>query len=636
MFTLFTYRSIFFERILGDRFDSTLMIVLHEHWWRWLNGMVALRDTEFFYPFDKSLGFSDVFLVQGFLYSFFRLIGQDLAESWTYTTILLIILGNIGWIHLANKFLNFYYVRILFLISMISSLSFVNYFTLNPNIVGYSFLSWLSLLYLNIKSENNYKKRQKKILILFVLITIYALSCWYGAFFFLSITVLKEILDFITMKKFRNKAKFKIDLRIFLYFLPAQTFFVWVFLYIYLPVQSVPIRPVEEMLRNSPRIQYLANGGNVGGANLDGSIFKFLYNFTNLDNESEFAFGVGIFVTIFALFVGLKYIKDNASNLKALNLLISVTLIYIYFVAITDSFSIHKMFFENIPGLNSIRYPGRYVIVLGYFAIFGIYFVLNKYLLKAKSNVSKIFVYVLLLITLFDQQRNSFIGWEKNQFINTNFLSYQEEIKKNCDYFYADFPGGWWYDQITSMTLAMYAGVPTVNGYSGAFPSGYPIEPFASEVPPIEVFHWINQAEKDKRGCIVTEGNGVKQISNNLKMVELYGFTPNETNGKENWRWAVNAQAFLMSLNYTGGVSDINFQLNPNDCQKAQNFEITEFPDRTLFQGSIGFEGRSMTFEMDNQLKNVSRIEIKTDSPPCKLDGDPRNLYFEIKNFRVD
>jgi len=612
------------------------MIVLHEHWWRWLNGLVELRNTEFFFPFDKSLGFSDVFLVQGILYSLFRLIGQDLPESWTYTTILLLIIGNIGWIHLANRFLKSYFVKILFLISMISSLSFVNYFTLNPNIVGYAFLSWLSFLYFNIKIEEDSKNKQKKGSILIIVLLIYALSCWYGAFFFVLIIAIKEILDFFAIKRLRSVLKFKFDFKVFLYFLPIQTFFVWLFLYIYLPVQNVPIRPVEEMMKNSPRIGYLAHGGNVRGASLDGSIFKSLYSLLNLDNESELAFGVGIFVTIIALFVGYKYLKDNITNFKALNLVISITIIYIYFLAINDSFSVHKIFFEFIPGFNSIRYPARYVIIVGYFAIFGIHFVLDKLFVKTNSRSLRIFALILLFIISLDQQRNSFIGWEKKQFLNTVVLSSKEEIKKNCDYFYADFPGGWWYDQITSMTLAMYAGVPTVNGYSGAFPSGYPIEPFASEVPPIEIFRWINQIDKNKRGCIVTEGNGTKQISNKLKIVELYGFTPIETNGKVNWRWAVNPQTFFMFVNYTDKFSTLSFQLNPNDCQTVQNFEITEFPNRELFRGSVGNEGRLLEFKLNVQEDNVSRIEINTDSPACKLEGDPRDLYYEIKNLRVD
>jgi hypothetical protein len=98
IFGLYTYRSAFSGKLLGDPFDSRLMIVLHEHWWRWFNGLVELRDTEFFYPYKTALGYSDVFLVQGFIYSIFRLLNQDLANSWTYATLLLLIVGNFGWV----------------------------------------------------------------------------------------------------------------------------------------------------------------------------------------------------------------------------------------------------------------------------------------------------------------------------------------------------------------------------------------------------------------------------------------------------------------------------------------------------------------------------------------------------------
>jgi hypothetical protein len=54
-------------------------MVLHEHWWRWINGKTSFLDTEFFYPFDKALGFSDVFLTQGLIYSLFRFFGFGLV-----------------------------------------------------------------------------------------------------------------------------------------------------------------------------------------------------------------------------------------------------------------------------------------------------------------------------------------------------------------------------------------------------------------------------------------------------------------------------------------------------------------------------------------------------------------------------
>jgi hypothetical protein len=162
-FTLFTYRSIFSGKLLGDPFDSRLHIILHEHWWRWFNGLVSFRDTEFFYPFDKALGFSDVFFAQGIIYSFFRLIGYGLPSAWTLTTILLLIIGNIGWVFVARKYIRNYTLQVLLVLTLISSLSFVYYFTFNPNIVGYSFLSWISLFIKNIIEEKDSRKKNIKI-----------------------------------------------------------------------------------------------------------------------------------------------------------------------------------------------------------------------------------------------------------------------------------------------------------------------------------------------------------------------------------------------------------------------------------------------------------------------------------------
>jgi hypothetical protein len=38
---------------------------------------------------------------------------------------------------------------------------------------------------------------------------------------------------------------------------------------------------------------------------------------------------------------------------------------------------------------------------------------------------------------------------------------------------------------------------------------------------------------------------------------------------------------------------------------------------------------------LDMADKAVKRIQFNTDANKCKLEGDPRNLYFEIKNFTI-
>ena len=45
----------------------------------------------------------------------------------------------------------------------------------------------------------------------------------------------------------------------------------------------------------------------------------------------------------------------------------------------------------------------------------------------------------------------------------------------------------------------------------------------------------------------------------------------------------------------------------------------------------------SSLFEFDIDMRNavVKRVQIISDSGGCQLGEDPRNLFFEIKNFKV-
>lgn len=636
IFTLYTYRSVFESKLLGDPFDARLMIVLHEHWWRWINGLVSLRDTEFFYPYSTALGYSDVFLVQGFIYALFRFLGNDLGTSWTYATFLLLLIGNLGWVVVAKKYLQSNIVRFIFILTIISSLSFVNFFTLNPNIVGYTYLSWLSLIYLNLSNEKKSSMKQFKFSIFIILMLIYTFSCWYGAFFLSFTIVVKEIFSSIVQNKYLKFNFRNINYKIITLFLPIQIFFVWLFYYIYISVSNQPLRPAEEMIRNSPRIQLLANGANVNGAELNGSFFRKIYEFLNLNHEQEYTLGVGFFIFVALISFLLKNIYDNRYKLINLSWSFSVLVVYLFFVVYGQDLSLFSFFFEYIPGLNSIRYPSRYVIFVGYFSIFGIFYLTDQYINKNKVNKKSIFAIFFLLILLLDQQRSSYRGWSKIELVNSGLQSQKEEIIKNCDYFYYDYPGGWWYDQIEAITFGIQVGIPTVNGYSGAFPPGYPTESFDSEKIPLKIFEWIEKIDKNKRGCFVTGISPIRYFNEDLKNVDLVGFTSLETKGEQTWQWAVSPNPYLFIFNSTKKDLNLSFELKPNICQLSQKIRITEVPNKDIYDGVIQKEGLKFNRTLDFNRDIVKRLEIITDSPVCKIPGDPRDLFFEIKNLKYN
>ena len=623
--------------MLGDPFDSRLHIILHEHWWRWFNGLVSFRDTEFFYPFDKALGFSDVFFTQGIIYSIFRFIGFGLPTSWTLTTILLLVIGNLGWVFVARKYIKNYILQILLVLAFVSSLSFVYYFTFNPNIVGYSYLSWIALFINNIIEEKNSKNKNRKISVFISLILIYALSCWYGAFFVILIisarALFEVIFNFDSFKQNVKKINFIFNIRQYLVQLPVQVFLVWLFIYVYVSVVNQPKRPTDELFRNSPRIHLLPNGSNVDGTKLSGSIFKDLYLLLGLDFEKEYGIGIGIFTLLLGIFITFYGIVKKLYSKNQKLWILTFLSVYLYFVVFFERFSLHQLFFENIPGFNSIRCPSRYVILLGFFIIFGIFYTFDA--MVKKSNKIKIGVIFLSFILLFDQYRSPFKGWDPEVLINTDLMSQKEEIKKNCDYFYYDFPGGWWYDQIEAMTFAIQVGVPTVNGYTGAFPVGYPTESFTSNDEPLKIFEWISKIDPQKRGCFVTGRSEIKSLNGEFDSIDFIGFTELETNGSASWRWAVSPNPYLYILSNSDKKKEISFTLNTSQCNPVQEISILDGQGNTINPDKKVTNSSEFQVEVDMRNAVIRRIQIITDSGGCQLGNDPRNLFFEIKDFKI-
>ncbi len=252
-----------------------------------------------------------------------------------------------------------------------------------------------------------------------------------------------------------------------------------------------------------------------------------------------------------------------------------------------------------------------------------------------KSNKIKIGVIFLSFILLFDQYRSPFKGWDAEVLINTDLMSQKEEIKKNCDYFYYDFPGGWWYDQIEAMTFAIQVGVPTVNGYTGAFPVGYPTESFTSNDEPLKIFDWISKIDPQKRGCFVTGRSEIKSLNGEFDSIDFIGFTELETNGSASWRWAVSPNPYLYILSNSDKKKEISFTLNTSQCNPVQEISILDGQGNTINPDKKVTNSSEFQVEVDMRNAVIRRIQIITDSGGCQLGNDPRDLFFEIKDFNI-
>ncbi|GGC64651.1 hypothetical protein [Undibacterium terreum] len=66
-----------FSFLQGDRYDNLIEISILEHWYNVLRGMANWATTNYFYPYPKTLGYNDGYLLYGIIYSVCRSLHAD-------------------------------------------------------------------------------------------------------------------------------------------------------------------------------------------------------------------------------------------------------------------------------------------------------------------------------------------------------------------------------------------------------------------------------------------------------------------------------------------------------------------------------------------------------------------------------
>jgi hypothetical protein len=386
------------------------------------------------------------------------------------------------------------------------------------------------------------------------------------------------------------------------------------------------------MIINSPSPLMLLNAGSPTQYGLQNSIFEGFYRFFGFDLPFENLIGFGFAVTLIGVvsMAILLFLEKRTIKLWILSILIT----YLYFTKLVNDVSIHGLLFETIPGINSIRYPARFIIILGFGLIFMSFKLIDNTIRKGNRQFLKVPLYLLLVIMLLDQIRGPFTGWDKKLLVNENLFSQAQEIKNNCDYFYFDHPGGWWYDQIEAITFSTQVGIPTVNGYSGAFPGGYPIQSWNSTFGSLKIFDWISQIDATKRGCFLSGISDFKILNSETTLIDFIGFTPKEKKGFDSWNWAVNEEPYLYVLSSTGSNLRLTFEIETSKCFTNQNIIIQDVSSNEIIQKVEVSSQEVVNIDLSFKESYLKQIQFSTDAGICKVEGDPRGLYFNVKNLK--
>jgi hypothetical protein len=120
-----------------------------------------------------------------------------------------------------------------------------------------------------------------------------------------------------------------------------------------------------------------------------------------------------------------------------------------------------------------------------------------------------------------------------------------------------------------------------------------------------------------------------------VSSVDFYGFTEEESNGSSNWRWAVSKQAHLLVIGKENSRQAIEFELRGAPCFDNQMIEVVVSNSPKSINLVINKKGLSQRLILDFKENIANSITFSTNSPQCVLEGDPRDLYFEIKNIKL-
>jgi len=631
---LIQIRPYLSKNFYGDPFDGRLQIVLHEHWWRFLRGETSLRNTEFFYPFDKGLGLSDPFVIQGIIHSLFRLINFDMYESWALSIIVMILLGNIGMALLAKKLITNRILQFLFVLLSGISYTYIAHIQLHTNITGIAIIPFIIFFLIDIRK--NIAKSISSILILFPILM---LTSWYSAFF-VALILIQLMLTTRNLKVAvfecidESRQKLKIIIPSLLFSATALL----IFLYIHLPVLSSNIRTNQEMILNSPNFKNLINGSQLGGG-----IFSRVYTMLGFQEvRFYYEYQIGLTISIFAItFLIAIFFMSSLRHREKYNFLIKLYLINVVTLSIfivVNNTSVFSYFYENFKVFSSIRVPIRYLIFFANINVFIFLKIIDLNYLKYLKSRWVIVTTILLLIIFLDQVRLNTSEFTKNSFQGDTNLTKILKTNPDCNSFILSTEGlEWWDDQLQAMITSAESGLPTVNGYSGGFPNGYPNLNWRSKSDLLSIGKWLTANNAEEKSCVLRR-NLVESFNPKIFVDSNEGFDLIETNGRDVWRWSISDQSSLKLINYRKLTASDSLALDLQLPKCSANSYIDIQIGSGLIQRFRIENGVKESIKLDYSISGESEqyLNFFIDSSGCTVDNDPRKLYFNVSNIQVN
>ena len=651
--SIFPFRFFASEPMFGEPFDTKAQLSFHEHWLDFLLGTRSFLDAGFFYPYQTSFALSDIFIISGPIHALFRIFDFDLIDSLKLATLVVIIIGNIGWLLLSTKIIRNRILQLLFVITIGMSYTFIGHVYLKPNMAAYGLTSWFILnivLLSRFKSRSSIKNTNSLGRIFFIPILL-ALNVWYVSYFIALVTFVIIIIFLvfcIVLNKF-DKLKnlivdftFRINIGLLSFWIITSAALVAFFIKVYLPELKNGYGDANRdlFLDYSPAgLKFFDSTGAGGG--LTSKLTSSFIESSLVSAEMNLGLNLLIFSVVCMIFILqlFQYSKSNhLLSIFNISVLAAVILISTSTIKYTEDNSLFVMLWDEFSPLRTMRFPIRFNIIFNFIALIYIFVFVDRYI-NSKKHIHRFLGIAFAFLLFLDMQRNPIIYWGKSDLINENLLEYSDQLSA-CNSFVIQREGvGWWKDSIDGMTLSALIKIPTVNGFSSIYPTGYPSFNYSESATLKPIIEWLAKEDNLAKSCLISHGPEIIKLGQkSISWFPQQGFTGKEYSNEFTWSWMVFPRGKIMILNSTNYAKDveISFKIKSAPCNIGKSLSFKSSGGELMSKLLLTTNPIPIYFKTKIEQYESLELDFITDGESCKVGSDPRNLYLSVNDLKLN
>jgi hypothetical protein len=564
-----------------------------------------------------------------------------------------IIIGNIGWLMLSTKIISNRFLQLLFVFTIGTSYTFIGHVYLKPNMAAYGLISWFIL---NVVLLSRFRSRSKikntnSIGAIILIPILLALNVWYVSYFIILVAFVIVIIFLILsiiLKKFSQIKKLIIDftarinIGILIGWIIASSAMVTLFLKVYLPELKNGYGDANRdlFLAYSPDGLKFFDSTGAGGGLISKLTSRFIES-SLVSAEMNLGLNLLIFSLLFIILILqlFQYSKSNhLLNIFNISVLAAVILISISTIKYTQDNSLFVMLWDEFSPLRTMRFPIRFNIVFNFIALIYIFVYVDHYL-NSKKQIYKFLGIAFAFLILLDMQRYPFIYWDKSDLISENLLEYSDQLSE-CNSFVIQRDGvGWWKDSIDGMTLSALVKIPTVNGFSSIYPTGYPSFAYNESATLKPIIEWLAKEDNLYGSCLISHGSEIIKLDEKtISWFPQQGFTGKEFSREFEWSWMVFPQGKIMILNSTNSAQDvaISFKIKSAPCNIGKSLSFKSSNGELMSKVLLTTNPIPIYFNTKIEQYDLLELDFMTDGASCKVGSDPRNLYLSINELKLN